>query len=208
MYVVVDTYIHEIVRYIDVHVRDTFTLTGHGMSEVEKRDPHPPYLVGRHVMYLGRFDSEVFFCFFDFGNMWICTVGGRYCRSVTGYGWVSGLGVSESVSEWVGKTIGKVSLDHSLTPSVCVCMCLRRWLSRNIIYKLLLLLCLHSSITLRGHVDKKKTAHDPEICRYQLLACRVPLLGSRLHAPRTPVAALKPFFPTSTRESGVSSRND
>lgn len=52
MYVVVDTYIHEIVRYIkvDVHVRDTFTLTGHGMSEVEKRDPHPPYLVGRYVI--------------------------------------------------------------------------------------------------------------------------------------------------------------
>lgn len=67
MYVVVDTYIHEIVRYKDVlHVRDTFTLTGHGMSEVEKRTPtHPTsYLVGRHVMYLGRFDSEGFFLFF------------------------------------------------------------------------------------------------------------------------------------------------
>lgn len=34
------------------------------MSEVEKRDPHPPYLVGRHVMYLGRFDSEGFFFVF------------------------------------------------------------------------------------------------------------------------------------------------
>lgn len=39
-----------------------FTLTGHGMSEVEKRPP--PTLPRRHVMYLGRFDSEVFFCFF------------------------------------------------------------------------------------------------------------------------------------------------
>lgn len=72
MYVVVDTYIHEIVRYIDVHVRDTFTLTGDWTRDVgggeERPPPHPTsYLVGRHVMYLGRFDSEVFlffvFCF-------------------------------------------------------------------------------------------------------------------------------------------------
>lgn len=50
-----DTYIHEIVRYKDVYMYETlFTLTGHGMSEVEKRDPHPPYLVGRHVSHVPR----------------------------------------------------------------------------------------------------------------------------------------------------------
>lgn len=55
-----DTYIHEIVRYIDVHVRDTFALTGLDTFDWTRdvgggeETPHPPYFVGRHVSHVPR----------------------------------------------------------------------------------------------------------------------------------------------------------
>lgn len=73
MYVVVDTYIHEIVRYIDVYMYETldFDWTRDVGGGEERPPPTLPRKVGRHVMSCTSADLILRF-FFVFLTLETC----------------------------------------------------------------------------------------------------------------------------------------